>query len=73
MGLNYGCHLDKLVFSYRVGQGHYLTCQKFSGETEQEGGIMTYKMASLLLDEQICFIRLPPDTLQNFWQIIRFI
>jgi NAD-dependent dihydropyrimidine dehydrogenase PreA subunit len=24
----------------------------------------------LLLDEKICFIRLPPDTLQNFWQII---
>jgi hypothetical protein len=28
-------------------------------------------MASLLLlDEKICFIRLPPDTLQNFWQVI---
>jgi hypothetical protein len=27
-------------------------------------------MPSLLLDEKICFIRLPPDTLQNFWQVI---
>jgi hypothetical protein len=27
-------------------------------------------MASLLLDEKICFIRLPWDTLQNnFWQV----
>jgi hypothetical protein len=23
-----------------------------------------------LLDEEKCFIRLPPDTLQNFWQFI---
>ncbi len=27
-------------------------------------------MPSLLLDEKICFIRLPLDTLQNFWQVI---
>jgi len=27
--------------------------------------------ALVLLDEKICFIRLPPeDTLQNFWQVI---
>jgi hypothetical protein len=31
---------------------------------------MKNEMASLLLDERICFIRLPPDTLQNFWQFI---
>jgi hypothetical protein len=49
------------------------TCQKFSGETKakQEGGIMKNEMLSLLLDEKICFLkRLPPDTLQNFWQLI---
>jgi hypothetical protein len=48
------------------------TCQKFSGETQvkQEGGIMKNKMPSLLLDEKKCFIRLPLDTLQNFWQVI---
>ncbi len=34
------------------------------------GGIMKNKMPSLLLDEKICFIRLLPDTLQNFWQVI---
>jgi hypothetical protein len=28
---------------------------------------MKHKMALVLLDEKICFIRLPPDTLQNFW------
>jgi hypothetical protein len=28
------------------------------------------EMPSLLLDEKISFIRLPPDTLQNFWQVI---
>jgi hypothetical protein len=27
-------------------------------------------LTRLLLDEKICFIRLPPDTLQNFWQVI---
>jgi hypothetical protein len=26
--------------------------------------------AVLLLDEKMCFIRLSPDTLQNFWQLI---
>jgi hypothetical protein len=26
--------------------------------------------ALLLLDEKICFIRLPPDAWQNFWQVI---
>jgi hypothetical protein len=49
------------------------TCQKFSGETKakQEGGIKKNEMPSLLLDEKICFLkRLPPDTLQNFWQVI---
>jgi hypothetical protein len=49
------------------------TCQKFSGETQakQEGSIMESEMAAvLLLDEKMCFIRLSPDTLQNFWQLI---
>jgi hypothetical protein len=32
---------------------------------------MKNEMPSLLLDEKICFIRLPPDTLQNFWQVIK--
>jgi hypothetical protein len=31
---------------------------------------MKNEMPSLVLDEKICFIRLPPDTLQNFWQVI---
>jgi hypothetical protein len=31
---------------------------------------MKNEMPSLLLDEKICFIRLPPATLQNFWQVI---
>jgi len=28
------------------------------------------EMPSLLLDEKTCVIRLPPDTLQNFWQVM---
>jgi hypothetical protein len=41
---------------------HIKTCQKF---------IMKNGMPFLLLlDEKICFIRLPPYTLQNFWQVI---
>jgi hypothetical protein len=46
------------------------TCQKFSGETEEGGGIMKNEMSSMLMDEKICFIRLPPDTPHNFWQVI---
>jgi hypothetical protein len=30
---------------------------------------MKSETLSLLLDEKICFIELPPDTMQNFWQI----
>jgi hypothetical protein len=50
------------------------TCEKFSGkmEAKQEGDIMKNEMPSLLLDEKTCFIRLPPDKLQNFWQVITF-
>jgi hypothetical protein len=37
----------------------------------REGGIMKNEMSSLLLDEKICFIRLPSDdTLHNFWKVI---
>jgi hypothetical protein len=37
----------------------------------REWGIMKNEMSSPLLDEKICFIRLPPDdTLHNFWQVI---
>jgi hypothetical protein len=43
-------------------------CQKFSAEAKQDGGITKNKMPSL--DEKICFIRLPPDTLQNVWQVV---
>jgi len=32
-----------------------------------ENEAMKNKMASVLLYEKICFIRLPPDTLQHFW------
>jgi hypothetical protein len=39
-------------------------------EETGRGAIMKKEMASLLLDEKICFIRLPPHTLQNFWQVI---
>jgi hypothetical protein len=49
------------------------TCQKFSGETEAQQevwGIMKNEMPSLILDGKICFIRLPPDKLQNFWQVV---
>jgi hypothetical protein len=35
----------------------------------RRGGIMKNEMPSLLLDEKICFIRLSPDTWQNFWQV----
>jgi len=31
---------------------------------------MKNEMPSLLMDEKICFIRLLPNTLQNFWQVI---
>jgi hypothetical protein len=34
---------------------------------------MKNEMPSLLLDEKICFIRLPLDTVQNFWQIITLV
>jgi hypothetical protein len=37
---------------------------------DSEGGLMKNDMPSLPLDERICFIRLPPGTLQNFWQVI---
>jgi hypothetical protein len=33
---------------------------------ETGGAIMKNEMPSLLVDEKLCFIRLPPDTLQNF-------
>jgi hypothetical protein len=36
-------------------------------QANREGGIMKNEMPSQLLDEKICFIRLPPDTLQNSW------
>jgi hypothetical protein len=31
---------------------------------------MKNEMPSLILDEKICFIRLPANTLQNFWQVV---
>jgi hypothetical protein len=37
---------------------------------KEEVGIMKNEMASLLLDDKLCFICLPPDTLPNFWQVI---
>jgi hypothetical protein len=52
------------------------TCQKFSGkmEAKQDGDIMKNEMpSSLHLDEKTCFVRLPPDKLQNFWQVITFL
>jgi hypothetical protein len=36
-------------------------------EANREGGIMKKETPHMVLDEKICFIRLPPDTLQNFW------
>jgi hypothetical protein len=33
------------------------------------GGFMKNEILSLLLDEKICFIRLPLDTLQSLWQV----
>jgi hypothetical protein len=35
-----------------------------------DGGIMKNEMLSMLLEKKICFIRSPPDTLQNFRQVI---
>jgi hypothetical protein len=31
---------------------------------------MKNEMPSLILDEKICFTKLPPDTLENLWQVI---
>jgi hypothetical protein len=47
-------------------------CPPQNGENEanREWCIMKNEMPSLLLHEKTCFIRLPPDTLQNFWQVI---
>jgi hypothetical protein len=39
-------------------------------QANTEGGAMKNEMPSLLLDEKKCSIRLPPNTLQIFWQII---
>lgn len=64
-----------MILVMRLIEGRALpdlkTCQKFSRETEVklEGSIMKNEMASvLLLVEKICFIRLCPETPQNFWQ-----
>jgi hypothetical protein len=34
-----------------------------------DGGIMKNEMLSVLLEKKKCFIRSPPDTLQNFQQV----
>lgn len=31
---------------------------------------MKNEMPSLLMDDKICFVRLVPNTLQNFWHVI---
>jgi hypothetical protein len=39
-------------------------------EETGRAAIMKNEMAFVLLDEKISFIRFPPHTLQNFWQVI---
>jgi hypothetical protein len=57
-----------------AGGGHYekRNAHPKNGENHanRERGIMKNEMSSVLLDEKICFIRLSPDTLQSFWQVI---
>jgi len=36
---------------------------------EGVAGILKNEMPSLVLSEKLSFIRLPPDKLQNFWQV----
>ncbi len=60
----YGGHimrnsLGKGITTWALG---FPKCPPKMGENEA----MKHKMALVLLDEKICFIRLPPDTLQNF-------
>jgi hypothetical protein len=40
--------------------------QKCKKQSKQERGFTKNEMPSLLLNEKICFIKLPPNTLQNF-------
>jgi hypothetical protein len=39
-------------------------------KANREVGFMKNEIPSLLMDEKVCFMRLSPDTLQNFWQVI---
>jgi hypothetical protein len=36
-------------------------------EANTEGNIMKNEMPSVFLDENLCFIRLPPNALEFFW------
>ncbi len=49
---------------------HEMPPKIVENQANREEGIMKNEMPSLLLDEIICFMRLPPNTLQNFWQVI---
>ncbi len=57
-----------------TGEGDYekRNAPPKNGESHanRERGILKNEMSSMLLDEKICFERLSPDTLQNFWQDI---
>jgi len=70
-----------LVKGKALGRGQYQnkgawgdkTCQKLKWRNQGEIGGGYYEKRNALpapLDEKIYFIRLPPDTLQNFWQVI---
>jgi hypothetical protein len=41
-----------------------MTSQKCRNEANREGGFLKNEMPSMLLDEKICFIKLPQNTLQ---------
>jgi hypothetical protein len=55
-----GEHYEKRNAPPKNGENH----------ANRERGIMKNEISSVLLDEKIYFIRLSPDTLQNFWQVI---
>jgi hypothetical protein len=56
------------------GGGHYekRKCHPKNevNKANREVGFMKNEIPSLLMDEKVCFMRLSPDTQQNFWQVI---
>jgi hypothetical protein len=46
-----------------------MICPPNDGKMRQmgKGAIVKNEMPSMFLDEKLCFIRLPPDNITNFW------